>query len=292
MNPAIPDYVTSARENAQNLGGALTGFAEHGATIQDELKQVLNDATSEGKKAWADVRGKALSDYLASPDEAYQTFRNPSSPNYIFDPIKANQVVSQHIQGSEIPFFSANTLFGMMTKQEPEMIDAGTRAFQAKANAAQTAYNAAHQIYSDILNEFNTSEAGRRADEQLALEREKVNKSGQGSASENEVKQIIKNAGQLPEDQRKAYIIDQGYNPSSTSFTGLFTAPVDWSKAADQSKVFEGAGVQYNIDPKTGTVTPREDPRYGTAKFWPNDFLGLSPFGKYEDKYQKAQPKK
>ena len=166
----IPDYLNEARQNTQSAGNVLTSYAGKENTISDELKKVLNEATTPGKTDWADIRSTTLSDYLASPQQARAKYRDPESENFIFNPAQSSRAMAEYVQGSEIPFLSANTLFSMMTEQEPEMIQSGANVFKAQQGAAQTAYNVANQIYSNLMGEFELSERSRMEEDRLSFD--------------------------------------------------------------------------------------------------------------------------
>lgn len=183
MPSVIPDYVNTAREGVQQAGQAVQGFAGKEFTIEEELKKVLNEATTPGKTDWANIRSGALSDYLAAPIEARAKYRDPESSQYIFNPAQSAQAMSEYTQGAEIPFLTANTLFSMFADQEKDIINSGTNAFKAKQAAAQAAYQTAQDVYSSLLREFELSEQVRSQQEYDKLSREKfeLDKANKGS---------------------------------------------------------------------------------------------------------------
>lgn len=231
MPAVIPDYVNEARQGVQSAGQALQGYAGKEFTIGDELKKVLNEATTPGKTDWANIRSTALSDYLAAPQQARAMYRDPESEQYIFNPAQSSRVMSEYVQGSEIPFLTANTLFSMFTDQEKDLINSGVNAFKAQQAAAQVAYQTAQQVYSNLLDEFKLTEQSRIQDEQMQLEKDKFafeKSKPRGSSADTtaaEIKQIIAEASKLPADKRSQYIQSQGYAPGLSVFEGVVPTP-------------------------------------------------------------------
>lgn len=192
MPAALPDFVNEARDKVTQAGDYMQGFAGKEYTISDELKKILNAGTQEGKTDWANIRSTTLSDYLAEPQKARAAYRDPESANYIFNPAQSARAMAQDVQTKEIPFMTANTLFGMFTDQEGDIIQSGANVFNAQQAAARSAYDVARQTYSDVLDEFRLQEqlraqeeAERMDRERFALDREKFQlektKGGSGS---------------------------------------------------------------------------------------------------------------
>lgn len=174
----IPQDVVAKRQTAESFGETLKSFAEVGPTITDQLDRIIKEALDYNKDV-IEMRSSALSDYLAAPAQSYALYSAKTlptgepNPNFVFDPFLANKAIADFIKTSEVPFLTANTLLGMRQGQESEMVKAGTRAFQAQHAAAQSAYEAARQSYTDTLNEFQTSE-------DIRLKEMNIRKSGGG----------------------------------------------------------------------------------------------------------------
>jgi len=217
MPSVIPDYVNKAKDSLVSAGNAMQQYAGREYTIGDELKKVLNDATTEGKTDWANIRSTTLSDYLAAPDEARAMFRDPESENYIFNPAQSARAMAQYVQTDEIPFLTANTLFSMFTDQEKDLINSGVNAFKAQQAAAQAAYETAQQVYSNVLREFELTEQSRIQDEQMALEKDKFafekTKPRGGSTSKNQITVDVDGDKVLYDLDTQSIVTDAQGNP-------------------------------------------------------------------------------
>jgi hypothetical protein len=261
---AIPDYVTQARQTAENEGQALQGMAGKEYTIADELKKVLNDVTTPGKQDWSGIRGKALSDYLAAPDIARSMYMNPNSPQNIFDPIQANRVMTEYTQGSEIPFFTANDLYSKMVSGEKGIIEAGTNAYKSQVAAKQAAYNAARQTYEDVFKEYTTIEDMRRADEQLALDKQKAAQTG-GRQARFETMQLGDKIYKVNLDTNEKIELGPAAETKINPVTNL----------ANQAQLLTDSGFEFNLDTsgdpkewKISDVAPAADTRGIVSKGW------------------------
>jgi len=271
MAAAIPEYVTEKRDTAQQLGAEAGQLNAQSYNIQDELKKIMDEYTVGGKTEWSGIQGQAMSDYLQAPTQARARFYDPESPDYIFNPAKAAGAISSEIGAAEAPMLAASNLMGLFTRGEADIIGASTRDFQAKAAASAAAAQAARQAYSDTLAEFQWQQQMDLEQEKFAFQKTQANKTGGPSYSEKQsedIKRVIREAAQAPNDEeRKQYIASQGYNPGDPNFSGLFAAPTDWGEVAKQAEVYSGGGVEYTIDPSSGTITPKQEEK-PWWKFW------------------------
>lgn len=163
----MPDFVKNARAESEKRMGIAGEFASSSQTIPDQLKQTVQEALDYNKDVIS-MRSSALGDYLAAPAQAESKFgvetfeagpqAGQQNTNYIFNPFERNEAIANYIRNQEIPFLTANTLLGFREGQTADIIDAGTRSFNAQATAAKYASEAARQAYEDALNEFKTGE--------------------------------------------------------------------------------------------------------------------------------------
>ena len=237
MPAVIPDNVVQARQSVQDAGNVLQQYAGGQYTIGDELKKVLNEATLPGKTDWSNITAGTMADYLNSQDEARAMYRDPESEHYIFNPIQSKAAMTEYSKASQIPFLASNSLFSLMTSGEKDMIDAGTRAFQAKQAAAQTAFQVAQGLYSNLLDEFKLQESSRQFDEELAIKKLQAANSGSGGKRSTQIVnvdgeqllidtqtgEIIQNLGRVSETPQLINIGDQPYQ--YTPSTGLKSVP-------------------------------------------------------------------
>src|SRR3990167_5683676 len=194
---ALPQNIIDAQAQSQALASKAGEFATALPTISDELNKRVKTLYNEN----ADVLGlfnQGVSDLVAAPGK-----------------------------------------LGQRMGTIGDIVGQSTRAFQAQSQAAQTAAELARQKYQDVLQQFQIQEDIRIQNEQLAIQRAAAARSSGPSAGEREtaeIRKLISEAGKLPENQRAAYIISNGYNPNDSNFTGLFAAKVDQNKAAQLKK--------------------------------------------------------
>ncbi len=185
----LPENVSSARTNADALAKISGDYSSESYNIETELKRVVQEALDYNKDI-IEMRSSALGDYLAAPEEAGSRFgtktfetgdqAGQANPNYVFNPFERNAVIADYVKNEEVPFMTANTLYGMRTKSAADTVKAGTSAFQAKAAAAEAAAQAARQTYQDVLSEFTQMEQLQQGRQSLDIQQQSVNKSGAG----------------------------------------------------------------------------------------------------------------
>ena len=191
MNPVMPDYVQAARSDAGKLGKVAADYAASSFTIPDELKKVVQEALDYNKDVIG-MRSQAFNDWSKSPADANVKFgvdkftagpqAGQANPDFIFNPFERNKAISDYVSNSQVPFMTANTLLGLREGSTSDIINAGTRSFQAQSAAAEAAANAAQKTYEDALTEFKTLEDIKYKNKALAQDRElelmRINKSG------------------------------------------------------------------------------------------------------------------
>jgi hypothetical protein len=264
----LPDYIGQARSRAEEAASTAGQMTAGGYTIADELKKVLNEALDYNKDI-LEPRATALSDYMAAPAQARARFNTPTlatgeaNRNYIFNPFEANKAIADYVKTKEIPFLALNSILGFRQQGEADLLRSATGAYNAEVAAAQAASEAARQVYSDVLNEFKTSEDIRLREADLK------NTGGYTATAAKEKQELIKEAAKLPQDKRRDYILANGYNPDDADFSGLFTsAGIDLSQAGNLKSL--GVADQYTYDPATGKIIPKP-----ASQGWIPDWIPL-----------------
>ena len=230
---ALPQNIIDAQAQSQALASKAGEFATALPTISDELNKRVKTLYNEN----ADVLGlfnQGVSDLVAAPGKSYEMFGD------VTDPYARERLASQFTATQALPALTAAGQLGQRMGTIGDIVGQSTRAFQAQSQAAQTAAELARQKYQDVLQQFQIQEDIRIQNEQLAIQRAAAARSSGPSAGEREtaeVRKLISEAGKLPENQRAAYIISNGYNPNDSNFTGLFAAKVDQTKVAQLEKI-------------------------------------------------------
>jgi len=272
MASALPDYVTEQKNTAQQLGAQAGQTAAKSYNIQDELKNIMDEFTKGGKTEWSGIQGQTMSDYLQAPTQARANYYDPESPNYIFNPAKAQRAISTEVGAAEAPMLAASNLMGLFKRGEADIIGAQTRDFQAKAAAEQAAATAARQAYSDTLAEFQWQQSVDFQQEQFDYKKTQDaisnSRSGQTSYAQQEAenkKRVMKEASQAGNDEDKVkYISSEGYSPEDPAFAGIFTPRPDMGATKQQAEIIKGAGGEYTYDPTTNEIKPVAK----TGKWW------------------------
>lgn len=230
---ALPQNIIDAQSQSQALATKAGEFATALPTISDELKKRVDTLFNENQ----DVLGlfnQGITDLVAAPGKSYDMFSN------VTDPYARERLSSQFVQTQSLPALTAAGQLGQRMGTIGDIVGQNTRAFQAQATAANTAAELARQKYQDVLQQFQIEEDMRIQQEQLALQRQAAARSGApsyGERQDTEIRKLIAEAGKLPEAQRSAYIISNGYNPADGNFSGLFSAKIDEKKAVEIKKI-------------------------------------------------------
>ncbi len=189
-----PQAVSDARSNAASLGKTAADYAASAMTIPDQLKKSVQEALDYNKDVIG-MRSTALADYQSAPAQANAKFgvqqfgtgpqAGQVNPDFIFNPFERNSAIQTFINNQGIPFNVANTLLGMRQGTVADTVDAGTRAFNSQATAAQAAALAARQTYEDVLNEYKTTT-------ELNQSQQRINQTGSANGLDPALAALIK----------------------------------------------------------------------------------------------------
>src|SRR3990167_589240 len=162
MNP-LPDFVTQARQAAQQSASMAGNFASRAFTIPDEIRRYAQEAIDYNKDLIG-LRSGAFKDFITSPEVATEKFgvQNLSqdqgggtNPNFVFN--------------QQLPFNLYNSLLGQREGDIGSLVEKGTRSFQAASAAEEAKTKIAQDAYSNILKEFQLSEDTRLKEKELAI---------------------------------------------------------------------------------------------------------------------------
>ena len=234
MDPTLPDYVTSARNDAQKMGQVANEYATSSFTIPDELKKVVQEALDYNKDVITN-RAQTFSDYQKAPADAGVRFgvdkfstgeqAGQDNPNFIWNPYERNAATQQYVANKEVPFMMWNKLLGIREGTTADTVNAGTRAFGAQATAASGRADAARTKYSDVLGEYKLEEdLKQRAFENSIKERELALK-----GSDNTIPKILQDllSGIGTGSTKPQWVKKNGQwvqeKPKATSLKDVFT---------------------------------------------------------------------
>lgn len=144
---ALPDYITTAREEASSAAGLAGGLAAQEYSIGDILKKKVQEAFDYSK----DVIGPldtATMNYVSAPSRARMKFAD------VWNPTQKEALVSQYTGNEALPMLSLGSVLGQRFGRAEDLIGAGTRGFQAMAAAKQAEAESKRNAYADMLNEY------------------------------------------------------------------------------------------------------------------------------------------
>lgn len=185
----LPGFVQESRQQSEQASRTAQDFASEATTIPTQLKQILSDVTTQNKPL-IEGRSEAFSNMLSAPERAEAKFGDEGSEDFVFNPFQREGVESQFVGNERIPFNTQNTLIGQAIGGGERIIDAATRSFQAKAQAAKGAADLARQSYQDTLNEYVKGQ-------ELALARSKAKSTSLYPVNIPGFGKVNLNAGQL-----------------------------------------------------------------------------------------------
>jgi len=173
--------VEQARNTAQGAAATAGEFTTKGITLADELKKALG--TRFGESGIPQATAQARSNFMAAPDQVRADLANQVKGGTIFSPSQQQAIMSSKMASALVPLSGANMIQNAAYGGISDMVDAGTRAWQAQTQQKTLEAQLAQANYTNILDEL-TKKASIKEPEA----RYKVNVPGMGpmelSASE------------------------------------------------------------------------------------------------------------
>lgn len=154
-NNLIQDYysspdITNAQNEAMNAGTTAASYQSAAALLPQKLREAVL-AKVDYNKDIISQQDKAQAQYFAAPSAARAKYADPNSPNYIFNPIQAENLVAQSRAQAYEPYATLTDILGQRLGSLSDIINAGTGAFQADVTAKQSAADLLRQKYNDLL---------------------------------------------------------------------------------------------------------------------------------------------
>ena len=189
MDGYTQDYGTlikQATDRASSLASSSGALASQLPNVGDLIRTKATEAYNNNQDIIKPL-DTATSSYLTASQAGREKFQD------IFNPFSREKLVAQYIQSQALPMLSLSSILGNRMGRIQDIIGAGTNAFQSQVSAQQAEADAAQSylnnlfkqygIETDTLNtnrQFNADEAYRQ--EQLAMEKERLRRSGVGSS--------------------------------------------------------------------------------------------------------------
>lgn len=169
----LPEDVTNARANAQNLTSVANQYSAAEPSVSDVLRQRVQEAYSNNQ----DIIGPldtATANYYSAPSQAREKYLTPGSANYLQNPFAAERMVSEYTNQQAVPMLSYGNILGQRMGRIQDLIGTGVNAWEVGKNSAIAKAQEARQVYEDSLNEYLQLQ-------NLELEQQRIDKSGSGS---------------------------------------------------------------------------------------------------------------
>lgn len=228
---ALPSNITQAGEKARQAQEQAGIFTAALPTIGDVLGKKVNTLFEENQDILNQFN-PAVTDLATARGKSFELFSN------ITDPFEREFLASEFVKTQSLPALTLAGQLGQRMGNISDIVDAGTNAFTAQTQQIANAAESARQTYLDLLDEFKTMEDIRLRQEAINASRAS---SGPGFAERQsgEIQALIAEAGKLPENQRKAFIIANGYNPDGGEFTGLFARQITTADRIEQAELLQ-----------------------------------------------------
>lgn len=215
------------RADAQTASTSALDFASKGATVESELRDALNSKLSANKPL-IEGRNKAQADYLAAPAVSRNTYGNPESEDFIFNPYERGKLIAQDQSLAYQPFANLTDFLGLSMGTISDIIGQAGKNYQAEANTKNQAAQVANNQYTSALNEYLALQG-------LELDKMKANESSSSSPIEALLMQALLGGGEeeTPTTSSSSYNGPM-FSPGNGSKTKVGSDGVVWEYVGDQ----------------------------------------------------------
>jgi len=154
----------AARNTAQTAASEAGAYNTKGITLADELRKAL--ATKYGESGIPTDTAQARSNYMATPDQTRADLASQVKGGTIFSPSQQQAIMSSKLSSALVPLAGANMVNNAAYGGIGEMVDAGTRSWQAATQQKTLEAQMAQQQYENVLKQL-TTQASMKEPEQL-----------------------------------------------------------------------------------------------------------------------------
>lgn len=291
MDPIDWTPAESARGAMIGAQQAATGMEAAGMTLADNLRQALGERLNTSPIAQQSATARA--DYMSAAPKAREWMANEVKTTP-YNPSQINRMFAEKQTSALIPMMTANIMQEGMYGTMEDLVDAGANAWQKEVVALQGAARIAADNYNAIMQELQQKSQEQQARAAAALaQREfglkeamqpyeieytkaqtaaanRSNKGGGGGTkqTESELKRsVYAEAAKLPNNLRKEYIQQNGFNTSDAYFSDLLPSPKGVPLSAAGSLKDLGLEGDYKIDTTSGRLVPKPAEK-AWWKFW------------------------
>jgi len=179
-SPDLLEAQKAATQSSQNL----VEYQSAASLLPEKLRNAIQEKLDYNKDL-IEQTNKAQSEYISTPATARAKYADPSSQNYIFNPMQAEALVAQEKSGAYQNFANLSDLLAERRGTISDLVTAGTNAFNSAVLAQQ---GKAELAKGNFQTAFQLAQAKVDADykeRSLQLEEAKANPSGISSVLAN-----------------------------------------------------------------------------------------------------------
>lgn len=191
-NYSDPGYVQAKND-------AATAYSNYGTaqnntlTMPDLLKAALDKKFASNDNPLNQMRENAYADYAGANNTGYQAVLPQNNQGMIFAPDSQAEQIQGRRNSALLNILGANRQIGEGLGGITNIIDSATKTYQAQENSAKSKAELARQKVMDLLEEISQKEQIRQFNEQLKIEQQRANQSGQ-AATKSPLEQAIEAA--------------------------------------------------------------------------------------------------
>lgn len=283
--------VSAARDQATSAATSANDFSAKGNVLVDELRKAVGERF--GESGIAKDTATARTDFMAAAPKAREDVLGLVNAGSILSPTQQAAIMAAKRSSALMPLMGANLIQDATFGTMEDIINAGTNAFKAETQNRQGLAQIAQGNYSSLLNELLQKAQEDRANQTMQFAANKdaresamapldqmtaqakldqLLNGGGGTATERmaaEKQQIMIAATKYKTpDERKEFLLGNGYNPNDPDFSGLFGGKILDLKNAAGLKAL-GVLDNYQLDPNGSTeLIPRERGFFGKISDW------------------------
>lgn len=185
--------VQPMQQKAQQLEERALQTSVSGITLPDKLRAAVSERFQDSPLL--KQRDSALSTFMTSPDRAREDVAEKVRGGTILSPTQQQSIISARRAADTVPLVSLNDLLNAQFGSMGEIVNAGTRGYQAQIAADQGAAGLARNQADSALKAL-FDQAGLELEQQkLDLERSKAAQANQPSAIESLLMTLLGGGG-------------------------------------------------------------------------------------------------
>lgn len=228
----IPSEIKKTRKQAGVLGAKAAQLGAGAFTFPEALKEAVQKKVGYHEDLIRE-QAKAQAEYFAAPAKARAKYvKQPTEEGYV-TPIQAEKLVAQEKAQAYVPYATTTGVLQQAMGTIPELVGAGTGAYQAQVAAAQGAQQIARQAYQDLLSEYTTGAQLYGAEQDIAFRQQQFEEQQQQFAQQLQLQQLQQQLQQEQWEWEKPYqermyeyqLAEPYYKPTAGETTDTVATP-------------------------------------------------------------------